>query len=397
MVVSTKEEIISKLVEGDRRRATASTNMNKQSSRSHAIFRLTVESRDIALGSKSPITKSQLNLVDLAGSEKASQTGASGQTLKEGIAINKSLLMLGRVINELTQGAGHISYRDSVLTRILQPALGGNAKTAIIATATRANVVETKSTLLFADGAKKMKNKVRQNESMGKDALIHRQAEEIKQLRLQLESQPTGQSTDEVDELQARIKQLQKLIINKRDDQPMLQPTKKPTRRHTFAPGMQKSAPIQRAKLAKLEEDEWTEGSADILDRLDQDRELRQIDLNRSNEKKRARLDSSINQSPTKSKRHKSMINPNHEAITFLDEIDFEKLNKENFDELKKKVRKSVFIESDEQVDELKESLNEHKQKVADLEQQLAKASISSEEASFVTNRLLKSNFCFSD
>ena len=82
------------------------------------------------------------------------------------------------------------------------------------------------------------------------------------------------------------------------------------------------------------------------------------------------------------------MINPNHEAITFLDEIDFEKLNKENFDELKKKVRKSVFIESDEQVDELKESLNEHKQKVADLEQQLAKASISSEEVSYFNPKL---------
>ena len=205
MVVSTKEEIINKLIEGDRRRATAATNMNEHSSRSHAIFRLTVESRDIALGSKSPITKSQLNLVDLAGSEKASQTGASGQTLKEGAAINKSLFMLGQVIKELTRGAGHIAghcYRNSVLTKILKTALGGNAKTAIIATATRANVVETKSTLLFADGAKKMKNKVRQNESMGKDALIHRQAEEIKQLRLQLENQPTGQSTDEVNELQ---------------------------------------------------------------------------------------------------------------------------------------------------------------------------------------------------
>ena len=255
----------------------------------------------------------------------------------------------------------------------------------------------TKVANFFADGAKKMKNKVRQNESMGKDALIHRQAEEIKQLRLKLDNQPTGQSTGEVDELQARIKQLQKLIINKRDDQPMVQPAKKPVRRYTFAHGMEKSAPIQRVKLPKLDENEWTEASGDILDRLDQDRELRQIDLNRSNEKKRSRLDTSVSQSPTKTKRHKSMISPNHEAITFLDEIDFEKLNKENFDELKKKVRKSVFIEGDEKVDELKESLNEHKQKVADLEQQLAEASLSSEKASFVIFKLNRPNFCFSE
>ena len=115
------------------------------------------------------MTKAQINLVDLAGSEKAAQTGATGQTLKEGDNINRSLFMLGRVINELTSNSPHISYRDSALTRILQPALGGNAKTAIIATATRANIAETKSTMLFAHGAKKIQNKTRVNESMTKE------------------------------------------------------------------------------------------------------------------------------------------------------------------------------------------------------------------------------------
>ena len=132
-----------------------------------------MESRDKELGNKSAVTKAQINLVDLAGSEKAAQTGATGQTLKEGANINRSLFMLGRVISELTSNASHISYRDSALTRILQPSLGGNAKTAIIATATRANISETKSSLQFAHGAKKIQNKTRVNESMTKEMILN--------------------------------------------------------------------------------------------------------------------------------------------------------------------------------------------------------------------------------
>ncbi|KAK4390387.1 Kinesin-like protein KIN-7N [Sesamum angolense] len=93
------------------------TNMNARSSRSHTIFRM--------------------NLVDLAGSERVAKTGAGGVRLKEGKHINKSLMILGNVINKLSEGGkqrGHIPYRDSKLTRILQPALGGNAKTSIICT-----------------------------------------------------------------------------------------------------------------------------------------------------------------------------------------------------------------------------------------------------------------------
>ena len=350
------------LSEGDSRRAVACTNMNTHSSRSHAIFRLTVESRDSALGSKSPITKSQLNLVDLAGSEKASQTGASGQTFKEGAAINTSLFMLGRVISELTTGADHISYRDSVLTRILQPALGGNAKTAIIATATRANINETKSTMLFANGAKNIKNKVRQNESMGKDALIHRQAEEIKNLKLQIESGNRGNPA-EISELQERIATLQKLFINKKIEPEVRQ---NPIRRYTIATGEQRPLGITRKvspgiqrPVAPDADDQWVETTSDILSKLDQDRELKLIDTNqrRSNEKKRTRADMLSSGSPTPKspviKRHKSMIS----TVNFLEEIEFDDLNKENFNELKSKVRKSVHGGNEELIMELRASL----------------------------------------
>lgn len=91
-----------------------------------------------------------LNLVDLAGSEKADASGANGERFKEGAAINKSLHFLGLVISKLAEEPDqHINYRDSKLTRILQPSLGGNALTAIICTVTPAAVEETSSTLLY--------------------------------------------------------------------------------------------------------------------------------------------------------------------------------------------------------------------------------------------------------
>ena len=378
------------LSEGDSRRAVACTNMNTHSSRSHAIFRLTVESRDKALGSKSPITKSQLNLVDLAGSEKVSQTGASGQTFKEGAAINTSLFMLGRVISELTTGADHISYRDSVLTRILQPALGGNAKTAIIATATRANIPETKSTMLFANGAKNIKNKVRQNEAMGKDALIHRQAEEIKNLKLQIES-GNRVNPAEINELQERIATLQKLFINKKIEPEVRQ---NPIRRYTIATGEQRplgitrQAPGMKKPVAKEAGEEWVESAEDILSKLDEDRELKLIDTNqrRSNEKKRTRAEMlSTSESPNlKSpviKRHKSMIS----TVKFLEEIEFDDLNKENFNELKSKVRKSVHSGNEELITELRATLQSKEEIISELQ---AKLNVPSDEATELRERI---------
>ena len=119
--------------------------MNEASSRSHSIFRITIESH---LREKSgeatdgAIRVASLNLVDLAGSERQSSTGAEGAKLKEGSQINKSLLILGNVISKLSEGkAGqHIPYRDSKLTRILEPALGGNSRTAILCTVTTAGL-----------------------------------------------------------------------------------------------------------------------------------------------------------------------------------------------------------------------------------------------------------------
>ncbi|PIA14448.1 kinesin-domain-containing protein, partial [Coemansia reversa NRRL 1564] len=158
------EEVLQK---GDRNRHIAGTNMNERSSRSHTIFRIVIESREKAF--TGAVKVSCLNLVDLAGSERVGQTGAEGQRLKEGAHINKSLLALGTVIGRLSEDGGdrgHVPYRDSKLTRILQPSLGGNAKTLIICTITPSPdyADETLSTLKFASRAKTIRNTPEVNE-----------------------------------------------------------------------------------------------------------------------------------------------------------------------------------------------------------------------------------------
>ncbi|KAK6938551.1 Kinesin motor domain [Dillenia turbinata] len=174
------------------------TNMNARSSRSHTIFRMVIESKGKDTNScngyshSDAVRVSVLNLVDLAGSERIAKTGAGGVRLKEGKYINKSLMVLGNVINKLSDGVkqrGHIPYRDSKLTRILQPALGGNAKTSIICTVApeEVHVEESKGTLQFASRAKRITNCAQVNEILTDAALLKRQRQEIEELRKKLQ------------------------------------------------------------------------------------------------------------------------------------------------------------------------------------------------------------------
>ena len=161
--VSSVDEVYQALHIGQRSRATASTNMNSESSRSHSIFVVTIKQKDTSSGTEKIGT---LYLVDLAGSEKVGKTGASGQTLEEAKKINKSLSALGMVINSLTDGkSSHIPYRDSKLTRILQESLGGNSRTTLIINCSPSsyNDAETLSTLRFGTRAKSIKNKAKIN------------------------------------------------------------------------------------------------------------------------------------------------------------------------------------------------------------------------------------------
>ena len=170
--VTSYEEISKKMDEGYNNRTIGSTLMNATSSRAHTI--VTIEFRQILILAKRRSEKlSMINLVDLAGSERSGATGATGDRLKEGCNINKSLLILGNVINCLADKAIGKNknmlppYRDSALTRILQNALGGNSKTVMICALSPAsiNYEETLSTLRYADRAKKIQNKAVINES----------------------------------------------------------------------------------------------------------------------------------------------------------------------------------------------------------------------------------------
>ena len=153
------EEVLNVMNKGALNRAVASTRMNQDSSRSHSVFIITIRQKNITTLAT---TAGKLYLVDLAGSEMVKKTLASGQTLREAKKINLSLSALGNVIMSLTsKSKGHVPYRDSKLTRLLQDSLGGTAKTSLIITASPSsyNYGETISTLRFGDRAKSVKNK----------------------------------------------------------------------------------------------------------------------------------------------------------------------------------------------------------------------------------------------
>ncbi|KAH7523757.1 hypothetical protein FEM48_Zijuj06G0045900 [Ziziphus jujuba var. spinosa] len=197
-IVNNAEQVLKLIESGEVNRHFGETNINVRSSRSHTIFRMVIESKEKDTNSvnhfysSDAIRVSVLNLVDLAGSERIAKTGADGVRLKEGKHINKSLMILGNVINKLSDGAknrGHIPYRDSKLTRILQPALGGNAKTSIICTIApeEVHIEETKGTLQFASRAKRIANCAQVNEILTDAALLKRQKQEIEDLRKKLQ------------------------------------------------------------------------------------------------------------------------------------------------------------------------------------------------------------------
>jgi kinesin family member 16B len=189
-------EIQQCMVQGNHLRTTASTNMNDTSSRSHAIFTITFVQAGYHDGMPSE-TVSKIHLVDLAGSERATATGATGQRLKEGAHINKSLVTLGSVISALAEQTNptnskrvfHVPYRDSILTWLLKDSLGGNSKTIMIAAISPAecNYGETLSTLRYANRAKNIVNKPTINEDPNVK-LIRELRDEIFKLKSMLTS-----------------------------------------------------------------------------------------------------------------------------------------------------------------------------------------------------------------
>ncbi|CAI9765987.1 unnamed protein product [Fraxinus pennsylvanica] len=180
-------------------RQVGETSLNDKSSRSHQIIRLTIQS---SLREDSRCVKSflgSLNLVDLAGSERAIQTNADGTRLKEGSHINRSLLTLASVIRKLSGGKrGHVPYRDSKLTRILQTSIGGNARTAIVCTISPAlsHVEQSRNTLSFATSAKEVTNTAQVNMVVAEKQLVKNLQKQVARLEAELQiPEPTASSS----------------------------------------------------------------------------------------------------------------------------------------------------------------------------------------------------------
>ncbi|XP_048481411.1 kinesin-like protein Klp68D isoform X2 [Plutella xylostella] len=184
VVCKSAAEMVRVMTAGARRRAAACTDMNEHSSRSHAVFLVTVEA---AHKHTHVIRVGKLNLVDLAGSERQRKTNASADRLREASRINQALSSLGNVISALAENSPHVPYRDSKLTRILQDSLGGNSKTIMIANIGPAqyNYDETVTTLRYAHRAKAIKNKPVRNEDPA-DAKLREYQAEIERLRAML-------------------------------------------------------------------------------------------------------------------------------------------------------------------------------------------------------------------
>ncbi len=208
MQVKNYGEILRYMRLGDNSRTTASTKMNDTSSRSHAVFTIILKQIHHDYDADETTERmARIRLVDLAGSERAKATEATGQRLREGSNINKSLTTLGRVIaaladprhsrlhNPSRKNKDVVPYRDSILTWLLKDSLGGNSKTAMIACIAPADYDETLSTLRYADQAKNIRTKAIVNQdhvsSAEKDAQIREMQETIQALRWTLNQQQT--------------------------------------------------------------------------------------------------------------------------------------------------------------------------------------------------------------
>ncbi|KAK6127718.1 hypothetical protein DH2020_038558 [Rehmannia glutinosa] len=224
----------------DAQRQVGETALNDTSSRSHQIIRLTIES---TLRESSDCVRSyvaSLNFVDLAGSERASQTNAEGARLREGCHINLSLMTLTTVIRKLRKRSGHIPYRDSKLTRILQHSLGGNARTAIICTLSPASshVEQSRNTLFFATRAKEVTNNAQVNMVVSEKQLVKHLQKEVARLEAEL------RTPDPASEKDVKIRQMEREMEELRRQRDLAQSQVDDLRR--------KLEEEQRAKLSEL-------------------------------------------------------------------------------------------------------------------------------------------------
>lgn len=215
------------LQEGSESRSIGATEMNQQSSRSHAIFTITI----CKISETEGTIRGKINFVDLAGSERLEKTKATGSRAQEGISINKSLSTLSKVIEALSTHQSHIPYRESSLTRILKDSLGGNAKTVMIACVSPAdsNNSETVNTLRWADQARKIQNKpvVNVDPTTAEIIKLKRRIADLEEIVSRYDSNGMAKQDDlllqkEVDRLRLALLQTETELRRTRDDLSLL-------------------------------------------------------------------------------------------------------------------------------------------------------------------------------
>ncbi|KAG2501877.1 hypothetical protein HYH03_000375 [Edaphochlamys debaryana] len=174
--VTSAKELMAAIEAGQQRRHVASTQMNRESSRSHLIISIIIESTNLQTQS---VAKGKLSFVDLAGSERVKKSGSTGENLKEAQAINKSLSALGDVISALATEQQHIPYRNHKLTMLMSDSLGGNAKTLMFVNVspTDANIDETQNSLQYATRVRTIKNDATKNEANKEMLRLKKQVE----------------------------------------------------------------------------------------------------------------------------------------------------------------------------------------------------------------------------
>ena len=263
MYVRDAQEVMDLMTMGSGARTVNATKMNATSSRSHGVFMLKLTQTNTTSGTKKV---SKLMMIDLAGSEKVAKTGAKGQLLKEAQKINQSLSALGNVMAQLSSGKPHISYRDSVLTRLLSDSLGGNCKTTLLIAVSPSsfNADETITTCRFGVRAKKIKNKAKINAEKTvaeykievaqlKDIIMKLQAL-VKALQIDLTKAKNGEMGNDdkgkSDEIIAMVD------MNYLMDDGKKKKKKKPKKKGFFRPGFEPEAKKKKQKKKKAADDE---------------------------------------------------------------------------------------------------------------------------------------------
>ncbi|RWS28221.1 Kinesin-like KIF14, partial [Leptotrombidium deliense] len=228
--VKCNEEFQSYISDGNKRRATAATEMNERSSRAHAICQINIIQKNVErIGNEDidTILMSKVNIVDLAGSERASAVNATGERLKEGVSINKSLLTLGKVLTQLAERStqpsrsAFVPYRESVLTWLLKESLGCNSRTFMLATISPVTsyIDETLSTLRYACQSRNIVNVVRVNEASSV-LKIRQLMQEIKVLKEQQkefdvwkkEKSKLGEKRELIKKYQVEVEELKHML-----------------------------------------------------------------------------------------------------------------------------------------------------------------------------------------